>query len=142
MEKISIDWQENMSFQAHADGFNFFMDAAPGQGGQSGGIRPKLLMLVALAGCTGMDVAALTKKMRVEVSDLSIDVEGDKSDTSPPVFTAFRVLYRFKAHEEAREKIIKMVEGSQQKYCSVSKMMRQIAPVTYEIWLNDEKILG
>lgn len=136
MEKISIDWQSNMSFQAHVDHFNITLDAAPENGGDNNGMRPKPLLLVAMAGCTGMDIASLSKKMRVELTNFSVDVEAEKSEAMPIVYTSFRVIYHFEGSEDDRQKILKMVHGSQEKYCGVAEMFRHIAPVSFQVYLN------
>ncbi len=75
--KIKTQWQGNMLFNAESLGGSFKIDAAEDVGGQDLGVRPKALMLTSLAGCTGMDVISLLKKMRAEVKGLEIDVNGE-----------------------------------------------------------------
>ena len=140
MEKITIDWSNDMLFTTTVNNFEIKLDAAPEHGGSDSGTRPKPLMLVALAGCTGMDVASLARKMRVEMRSLAIDVLSEKSEGMPVVYTSFEVIYRFEAEEADRDKIIKMVVNSQERYCGVSAMMAKIAPVTYKIFLNGAQI--
>lgn len=104
------------------------------------GIRPKPLMLIALAGCTGLDVASLIAKMRLKIADFQIDTSAPKSTQVPVVYTAFEITYRFYGENISTEKLIKIVTLSQQKYCGVSQMMQQIAPLSYRILLNDQQI--
>lgn len=140
MEKISIDWQKRMTFDSHIDGFTIPLDASMELGGSDYGPRPKALMLVALAGCTGMDVASLAQKMRVEIRNLNIEVEAEKSVEIPVVYTQIRLVYRFDARSEDTPKIIKMVTLSQQRYCGVAAMMRQVAQLSYEVFVNGEPV--
>ena len=65
-QEIKTQWLGNMLFNADTLGGNFKIDAAPESGGEGKGVRPKALMLTSLAGCTGMDIVSLLKKMRAE----------------------------------------------------------------------------
>ena len=75
IQQIKTKWQSDMYFIADSLGGSVDLDAAEDIGGQGKGKRPKALMLVSLAGCTGMDVALMIKKMRLEVEDFTIDVK-------------------------------------------------------------------
>ncbi|MEG1665166.1 MAG: OsmC family protein [Mucinivorans sp.] len=136
MEKIFVNWKENMAFEANVNGFKLNLDATAENGGSATGMTPKPLLLVALAGCTGMDIASLAKKMRVQLGSLTIEAQADKSETMPIVYTAMRLIYHFEAQKLFRDKIVKMVVNSQQKYCGVADMLRQCAPIDYRIMLG------
>lgn len=128
-----------MAFTASIEGspITIALDAKPENGGAGNGITPKPLMLIALAGCTGMDIASLIKKMRVEITDLQIDTEAEKSDGMPMVYTEIRLIYRFTAPTDAAaDKIKKIVEMSQERYCGVAEMVRHFAKLSYTITLN------
>lgn len=140
MEKIDIHWEQNMSFKATVNGFNINLDAAQENGGDDLAPRPKPLLLVALAGCTGMDVASLARKMRVEIEEFNVEAEAEKSDDIPMVYTEIRLIYKFKADEANRAKIIKMVTLSQERYCGVSAMLSKATSISYRIELNGERI--
>lgn len=140
MENVILDFQGDMRFDAHIENHTITIDASREFGGSEVGPRPKPLMLVALAGCTGMDVASLAKKMRVEIQSLTIEVQAEKSTDMPVVYTSFNVIYRFIAAQTDAEKIKKIVDMSQERYCGVSTMMRQVAPLSYEIFLNDQRL--
>lgn len=143
MNKATIKFVDNMSFTGQIDNNPTIipLDAGEESGGSDNGFRPKPLLLVALGGCTGMDVASLIKKMRLDIETFDIQVEADKSEQMPVIFTDIRVIYRFKAKStEIKEKLTKIVEMSQQKYCGVAAMLNKAAKLTYTIYLNDEKI--
>ena len=79
-ETINVKWTENMAFEADVMGFKISIDADPEHGGKGKGPKPKPLMMVALAGCTGMDIVSLLEKMRVPFDSLEIKVIGDISE--------------------------------------------------------------
>lgn len=129
-----------MCFDASVDGFNITLDASPEVGGHNFGPRPKPLLLVAMAGCTGMDITSLAKKMRLDFSSIEIEAQADKSEQIPIVFTAMRLIYRFESQSTPAEKVLKIVNLSQERYCGVAAMLSQVAPVTYQIYLNGQLI--
>jgi putative redox protein len=122
-----------MGFDALVDGHHLRLDAGPESGGRDLGPRPKPLLLAAAAGCTGMDVAALLKKMRVEVAGFDMEVEGDVTEEHPKTYSAIRLVYRFRGKDLDRAKIEKAVELSQTRYCGVSAMLRKAVPFAYRI---------
>lgn len=95
-------------------------------------------MLVALAGCSAMDVISLFLKMRVRFDKISIDVTAETSDTIPMVYTAFHATYHIDGNIGDAAKIEKAIRLSQEKYCGVGLMMKKIGPITYDILLNGE----
>jgi putative redox protein len=137
--EIKTSWKGNMLFKAETLGGSLLIDAAEENGGQGLGVRPKALMLTALAGCTGMDIASLFKKMRVEVDDIDIDVEADLTDEHPKYYDKVKVIYRFYGKNMDKDKIEKAVTISQEKYCGVSEMFRQFSELTHEIQYLEKK---
>lgn len=122
-----------MLFEAESLGGTIMIDAAKEVGGTEKGLRPKALMLTSLAGCTGMDIASLLKKMRAEVDDLDIDVVAELTDEHPKYYSKVHMIYRFYSAEPKKDKIEKAVQLSIDKYCGVMEMFRQFAEVTTEI---------
>lgn len=127
--EVNIDWVDNLEFLADVDGHKITIDA----GDEDKGPRPKPFMLLALAGCTGMDVVSMLKKMRVELKGLSIKVEGDIQDELPKAFESMKVIYTFKGDNLPMDKLEKVVELSKDKYCGVSATLKPLIPITYEI---------
>jgi putative redox protein len=131
--KINCTWDDGMSFQSAINGINMTIDAAPEVGGENKGPRPKPLMLLALAGCTGMDVISILKKMRVQPEYFNIVVESEMTDEHPKVYTHFHIIYEYRGKDLPMEKLEKAVELSQERYCGVSAMYRNIGEITHEI---------
>lgn len=131
--KVYIDWQGDMSFEADIDGQKLVLDAAPEVGGGNKGPRPKPLMLVALAGCTGMDVVSILKKMRVELDGLRIWVEAEQTEEHPKHYSSMKVVYEFKGKDLPMDKLEKAVNMSEERYCGVSAVYKKAMPVSTEI---------
>jgi putative redox protein len=112
------------------------MDAKPNVGGNNAGPRPKPLLMASLAGCTGMDVVSILKKMKVELSSFNVRVEGTISDEHPKLFTAIHLIYEFTGTDLPFNKIKHAIELSQEKYCGVSATLKKAIPVTYEIKIS------
>ena len=132
-EQVRVNWLENMAFEAEVNGHKIVIDAAEAVGGENRGPRPKPLMLVALAGCTGMDVVSILKKMRVEVEALNVLVEGDLTEEHPKQFSQMRVIYEFKGKDLPMDKLEKAINLSEERYCGVSAMYKKAITITTEI---------
>lgn len=130
---VDTSWQGNMKFDAVVSGHHVVMDALPVVGGNDEGARPKELMLAALAGCTGMDVVSILKKMRVEPEYFNIRVEAEMTEEHPKHYIAMHIIYEFKGEGLELEKLQKAVKLSQDQYCGVSTAYRKAMEITFEI---------
>jgi len=135
---ININWLGNMAFEAEIDGHKITLDASGDVGGENRGPRPKPLMLVALAGCTGMDVISILKKMRVSVDRMNVTVEGELTEEHPKHFHSMHITYTFYGKKLPKDKIQKAVDLSQERYCGVSYTYREALELTSEINLIEE----
>ncbi|MBN2521809.1 MAG: OsmC family protein [Bacteroidales bacterium] len=135
-DTVTVNWKENMVFEAEMDGHRFVMDAKEEHGGSDQGPRPKPLMMVSLAGCTGMDVISILKKMRVEVDEFSVKIDGDLTDEHPKHFTRMHIIYEFKGKNLPVDKLEKAIELSQDHYCGVSASYRKAMEITHEIKIH------
>jgi len=135
--KVETAWKGNMKFDALVSGHHVIMDALPEVGGENSGPRPKELMLASLAGCTGMDVISILKKMKVNVESFNITTEADVTDEHPKHYSKMHVTYVFKGANLEPEKLKKAVELSQERYCGVSAAYRKAMQLTYEIKIEE-----
>lgn len=131
--EVETKWAGRMSFESSIDGHKITLDAKPEVGGKNEGPTPKPLLLVALSGCTGMDIASLLKKMRVDVEDIKISAAGELTSEHPLHYETIHLEYEFRGKNLNREKIEKAVTLSQERYCGVSYMLGKAAKLTYEI---------
>lgn len=136
-ETISARWLNGLAFEAEVDGHKIYMDSSQEHGGKNTGPRPKPLMMVALAGCTGMDVAAILKKMKEEVEEFSVEVEGDVTEEHPKRFDGMKVIYRVKGKGIKRKNVEKAVTLSITRYCGVSANYTEAFPIAHEIIIEE-----
>jgi putative redox protein len=130
---VDTAWQGNMKFDAVVSGHHITIDALPAVGGNDEGARPKELMLASLAGCTGMDVISILKKMRIEPTYFNVRVEAEMTEEHPKHYTAMHIIYEFKGKNLEMEKLQKAVDLSQDRYCGVSVVYRKAMEITSEI---------
>ncbi len=135
---VDTSWKGNMLFDANVSGHHVLMDAVPAVGGEDKGSRPKELMLASLAGCSGMDVVSILKKMRVEFTGLDIRVEAGMTEEHPKHYDKMHVIYTFTGNDLQMEQLKKAVELSQERYCGVAFVYKKAMEVTYEIRINPE----
>ncbi len=123
---------QGLQFASHADsGHGVLMDAAEKVGGTDTGPRPMEMLLHSLAGCTGMDVVSLLKKMRVDFTGLEVNIHAQKADKHPRVYTGIDMEYVITGPNIDEAKVRKAIDLSMDKYCSVSAMLRKHCPVNH-----------
>ena len=128
MAKTITTWKKGHEFEAEHEGNKIQMD-----GSTENGHGPKALLLSALAGCSGIDVVDVLTKMRVEFSDLTIEVEADQTDEHPKVFKEIHITYKIKTAATNKDKVKKAIDLSLEKYCGVSAMLRKNSPIDYSL---------
>lgn len=136
-ESIEATWLNDLAFEVNVDGHKIYLDASAENGGKNMGPKPKPLMLVALAGCTGMDVVSILKKMRVEIESLSVEVEGDITEEHPKRFEGMKVIYKIKGKDVSRKSVEKAVNLSKDRYCGVSANYINAFPIEHEIIIEE-----
>lgn len=140
MTKTSLKWLQNLAFEAEADGISFKLDSSVDKGGENLGPRPKPLLLVALSGCTGMDVVSILKKMRIENYTLNIEMEADTTDEHPKTYHTIRMKFYFEGQNLPLDKIINAVQLSSEKYCGVNAMLKKAAVIKSIIVINNQEV--
>jgi len=127
-------WKENMLFESdNPSGHTVLIESGTEHGGNEIGLRPKAMMLSSLAGCTGLDIVSLLKKMRAEVDDFKLVVNGELTDEHPKYYHSVIVEYHFYGRDLKEDKINKAVDLSIEKYCGVMEMFRQFAELKTEV---------
>lgn len=139
---VETQWIGGMQFNADVNGHTIVMDAPERAGGNDAGPIPKPLVLTALSGCTGMDVAALLRKAGKPMDEFAIHVEGQISPRHPIEYTAIHMAYEFRGAAEHRGAALDAVTKSQEQFCGVSSMLKKIMPVTWDVLYNGEKIFS
>lgn len=140
--EIDVQWMGKMQFNALVNGHTIVMDGPEKVGGEDNGPIPKPFVLTALAGCTGMDVAALLRKANKNPDEFDIKVIGEISKRVPIEYTDIHVIYDFKGVAENTEAALNAVTDSQEKYCGVSSLLKKALPVTWEVNYNGQQIFS
>ncbi|MFN8241970.1 MAG: OsmC family protein [Bacteroidales bacterium] len=132
-DSVTARFSGNMLFTTVVNGHELKIDASREGGGNNEGPRPKSLMMASLAGCTGMDVVSILRKMRVEFESFNVEVTGNITEEHPRHYDQMHVKYILSGHDIPREKVETAVSLSQEKYCGVSYSYKQAMKVTHEI---------
>ncbi len=140
MTDVEVRQVEGSTFLARAPSNHWVvMDAAPEEHGHDGGTRPMELVLMALGGCSGMDVELILRKMRVPVRDFRIQISGQRADDDPRVYTNIHVAYHFWGPDLPKDKLERAVRLSKEKYCSVTHMLNKTAEMTTEVVVHADE---
>jgi putative redox protein len=131
--EVSINWLEGVAFESTGDGHSITIDAPFEAGGQNKGIRPKMLLLASLGGCTAVDVVLILQKMKVKLTNMRIMVEGKLTEAHPKVYESIVVKYHFSGEDLDITKLQKAIDLSQEKYCGVTAMLRNSVKISYQI---------
>ncbi len=103
--------------------------------GRASAATPMELLLVALGGCTAVDVISILKKKREQVTDYRVEVRGERRDEHPRSFTRMEVRHVVRGRNVSEKSVAAAVELSETKYCSVAATLRPGVEIvtTYEI---------
>ena len=131
--KCRIKWLDHMSFVGESgSGHSVVMDGAPEAGGRDLGIRPLEMMLLGLGGCTAFDVVSILHKSRQQISDCEVEIEAERAETIPKVFTRIHLHFMVSGRALDASKVSKAVSLSADKYCSASRMLEKTATITHD----------
>ncbi len=121
-----VIWQkEGLKFLGHIDGSpDVIMDSENGP-------TPMELVLMALGGCTGMDVISILQKMRQDVKNFEINISAERAQDHPRVFTKINLEYVIYGSNVDENSVKRAIELSQDKYCSVGGMIKKAVELTY-----------
>jgi len=128
LKKISAIGYEAVTESGHT----LKMDGSLDNGGENLGIRPMEMILLGLAGCSGIDVALILQKSRQQVTSCEIAVEGNRADTVPAVFTDIHLQFRISGDNLDPKRIARAISLSMEKYCSVTRMLEHTVKITHD----------
>jgi len=128
---MADDWKEVSA--TWKGGLNFIGENAKGgtvqMGPIDGSIGPMQLLLMGLAGCTGIDIVTILQKKKSTPTDFKVKVRGKRAETYPMVYTDIEVLYLFWGDDLKARDVEQAIKLSEQKYCSVSIMINKTANI-------------
>ncbi|OWY40570.1 osmotically inducible protein C [Xenophilus sp. AP218F] len=136
--KARLKWVDGVCFLGESgSGHAVVMDGAPEGGGRNLGPRPMELLLLGTAGCTSYDVITILKKSRQAVSDCWVEMEAERAEAEPKVFTRIHFHFVVTGKNLKPEAVGRAISLSAEKYCSASIMLGKTADITHDFELRD-----
>lgn len=137
--KARVKWIEQVSFLGESESSHaVLMDGPPTAGGRNLGPRPMEMLLLGTGGCTCFDVVAILKKSRQAISDCYVELDAERAETDPKVFTKIHMHFVVKGKDIKRDAVEKAIKLSAEKYCSASIMLGQTALITHDFEVMQE----
>ena len=136
--KAQVKWLQDGGFIGESEsGHGVVMDVAPASGGRNLGPSPMEMVLLGMGGCTAFDVVLILKKARQPVEDCVVQLDTERADKEPKVFTSIHVHYVVTGRNLSRARVEQAVKLSAEKYCSVSIMLGKTAKITHDFEIVD-----
>ncbi len=136
--KARVKWVQDRTFLGESgSGHSMVMDGDPAGGGRDLGIRPMEALLLGMGGCTAYDVVDILEKSRQEVEDCAIEIEAERAEEIPKVFTKIIVHYIVTGRNLDPKKVERAVHLSAETYCSASIMLGKTAEIIHDIEIVD-----
>ena len=122
--QATIKWVDNAMFLGESgSGHSVVMDGPPDQGGRNLGARPMEMLLLGMGGCSAFDVMAMLRKSRQQVVDCRVELEAERADAVPSVFTRIHLHFVVTGVGLKETQVARAVQLSAEKYCSASIML-------------------
>ncbi len=136
--EISVNWQQGLKFTGISRfGHQISTDASREAGGNQDGYQPVELLMFALAGCTGIDVINIGRKMRLDITGLRITVNYDQKEDSPKVIAKAHLDYAINGKDLDPQKIERAIQLSEEKYCSVGATLAGVTKITHSCTITE-----
>ena len=133
-----MKWVEDKLFVGESGtGHSIVMDGPEAAGGHGTGMRPMELLLIGMGGCTAFDVIEILEKSRQDIRDVVIELDGQRSDEAPKVYTNIHVHYKITGKNVKANFVERAINLSTEKYCSASIMMGKTATITHDFEIID-----
>ena len=128
------EWKHDNIFEGIAENGNTILFDA--DSAHTHGPSPMEAVLMALCGCTSVDVVSILKKKRQPLTGLRVSAAAEQAETSPRIFTKIKLTYAVSG-KLSRKAVEDAVALSKNTYCSVPKMLEKAASIDYEIVFVD-----
>jgi putative redox protein len=133
-----IKWVQDATFLGEAgSGHAVVMDGPPEHGGRNLGVRPMEMLLLGMGGCTAFDVVHILKKSRQPISDCVAELEAERADEDPKIFTSIHVHFIVTGRGLDEKRVARAVSLSADKYCSASIMLGKTATITHDYEIRE-----
>ena len=122
--KATVKWTDGAMFVGESgSGHAVVMDGSADLGGRNLGPRPMEMLLIGTGGCSTYDVLGMLKKSRQKVVDCKVEIEAERADAVPAVFTRINMHFIVTGEGLKESHVKRAVELSAEKYCSASIML-------------------
>jgi putative redox protein len=136
--KARVKWVQDVMFVGESgSGHSVVMDGAPDAGGRNLGFRPMEMLLLGLGGCSAFDVMLILKRGREQVTDCVVDIDAQRAETDPKIFTTIKMRYVVTGRALDAKKVERAVQLSADRYCSATAILARSAQITHEIEIID-----
>ncbi|MEJ2694417.1 MAG: OsmC family protein [Candidatus Thiodiazotropha sp.] len=137
--KARVKWVEEAAMMGETgSGHAVIMDGPPDHGGRNLGARPMEMLLLGMGGCTEFDVLSILKKARQQVTGCVVELEAERAEKEPKVFTRIHVHFIVSGRELSEKHVARAISLSAEKYCSASIMLGETAEITHDYEIRDE----
>jgi putative redox protein len=132
--KATVTLIDGVAFSGSTEsGHSVTMDGPPDHGGRNRGPRPMEMLLLGMGSCSAFDVVHILRRGRHDVTDCSVELDADRADREPKVFTRIHARYRVSGRDLKPEAVERAVKLSVEKYCSASIVLAKTAQISYEV---------
>lgn len=139
--KVNIKWIDGVSFVGESEtGHAVVLDGAPENGGRNIGMRPMEMLLIGMGACTSFDVVTILKKARQPILDCVAEINADRADEVPKVFTKIHVHFVITGNNLNATQVERAVKLSAEKYCSASIMLAKSVEITHDFVIKPSVI--
>ena len=136
--KARVKLAEGMTFVAESgSGHAVVVDASPDHGGRNLGARPMELVLMGLGTCSAIDVLHILRKGRQSVTDCVVDLDGQRADKDPKVFTRIHLHYVVTGRALDATQVERAITLSKDKYCSATAMLAKTAEISVDFEIRE-----
>ncbi|HSQ07434.1 MAG TPA: OsmC family protein [Chromatiaceae bacterium] len=136
--KARIKWIEGAAMLGEAgSGHGVLMDGPPDFGGRNLGVRPMEMLLLGMGGCTEFDVLLILRKARQEVTDCVVELEAERAETDPKVFTRIHAHFILTGKGLSEKQVERAIKLSAEKFCSASIMLGATAAITHDFEIRE-----
>lgn len=137
--EVRVTHLQGMQFNAHTPGgHDIVLDSGADGGGTNAGPTPMQTVLTALAACGAMDVIAILRKMRQDVTGYEVVASGDRRQEHPQVYTRIRLTHELRGRSLVEANVARAVQLSISRYCPVFAMMAPSVPIVVGYSVTDD----
>ena len=137
--KARVKWIENVCFIGESESnHSVILDGPEELGGRKLGMRPMEMLLIGMGGCTSFDVVTILKKSRQAITDCYTEIEAERADTTPKVFTKIHIHFVLKGKDLDKDQIDRAIKLSAEKYCSASIMLSKSVEITHDFEIKED----